>query len=186
MRRFCLFIVNARPGHGRAKCRVLLSCAILLVVRMGSVYAEASDTAGHTDVELLQVGIQFVAPVGWRKMAPRPDVVSFMDPQKGIIIVMRPRDENPISVQGAWILMRLFKHASEETRTFLGVPAHVFVYNERGSRRGNLVKVKSYEFVTGGKFYCISYVSPPDKFERYLPEFEQALATFELRPEYLR
>ena len=144
------------------------------------------------DKELLEYGIRFIPPNGWKRTeeTKNPDntiPIFFEHPDNLANICITSPLETPTESHFNSV-MSLFRDGiglrkgqrvlSEEKITLCDVPCYVFIVEQE---LGEVTaKAKFHNFFKDGKTYHITYTSTYEDFDRFLPEFEKALNSFEV------
>lgn len=163
--------------------RRLVALALLLLM-LCSLTLSATNAnavvATEYDSELLKAGIRFIPPQGWERISSSDLMVVFILRGRAKMAVSLPMRSNPVSFQLSLATWRAAnKPISEDKITFSDVPCHVFL-SRVVHKEGIPLKQKDYHFLKDGFMYRLVYAAPIEDFERYLPDFEKALMTFEL------
>ena len=146
----------------------------------------SSDSYVKYDEELLKHGIRFIPPAGWQKVSLKKSSITYRRPDRLADIIIAWPKETPYGAAAFKLGMVFFrigmffqrgqKIISEEKITFCGVPCYVSTIE--GIRKDRKLKLKLYKFAKNNKLYGITCISYADIFDKYLPEFEQALNSF--------
>ncbi len=146
--------------------------------------AEAKTAAvSQPDAALLALGIQFIPPPGWRRdEAHSTQVVhAFQSPdQQASMAVNMPVAVRPGASEFVWELQKAtLSMRSVETRTMMGVPCRIYVADQRGNNGGHPLRSKGCQCIKDNKLYFVIFATFSEAFDRYLPEADAALATFD-------
>ncbi len=136
--------------------------------------------AAVPDSDLLQAGIRFIPPAGWKKAQEK---WGYFYDSPGMVanIAVKKAEEMPYLsfLAGLSMMKKTQKAIAEEKINFLGVPCTVFIL-KKVLDDGQVSQSKQFNWFKDGKAFQILYTALLPYFDTYLKDFEECLSSYEI------